>query len=84
MDLSEGISQHAWYPCTISYPYQDPQMLPTTFWLWVRKSFENLSNSSRGPQEALTLVTLSQMVCLPKEGVNCKAREPNTSQWGAS
>lgn len=33
IDLSEGISQHAWYPCTITYPYYHlPQ---TTFWLQV-------------------------------------------------
>ncbi|KAF5917654.1 hypothetical protein HPG69_013490, partial [Diceros bicornis minor] len=32
IDLSEGISQHAWYPCTISYPYS--QLAQTTFWLW--------------------------------------------------
>ncbi|XP_045325553.1 pappalysin-1 [Leopardus geoffroyi] len=31
IDLSEGISQHAWYPCTISYPYS--QLAQTTFWL---------------------------------------------------
>ncbi|KAL6033373.1 hypothetical protein STEG23_033004, partial [Scotinomys teguina] len=31
IDLSEGISQHAWYPCTFNYPYY--QLPQTTFWL---------------------------------------------------
>lgn len=58
IDLSEGISQHAWYPCTISYPYS--QLAQTTFWLRVSQSFESLRFSSSGPQEALPPVTLSQ------------------------
>lgn len=58
IDLSEGISQHAWYPCTISYPYS--QLAQTTFWVRVSQSFESLSLSSRGPQEALSPLALSQ------------------------
>lgn len=57
IDLSEGISQHAWYPCTISYPYS--QLAQTTFWVRVSQSFESLSLSSRGPQETLSPLALS-------------------------
>ncbi|XP_074067840.1 pappalysin-1 isoform X2 [Macrotis lagotis] len=31
VDLSEEVSQHAWYPCTINYQYS--YMVQTTFWL---------------------------------------------------
>ena len=58
IDLSEGISQHAWYPCTISYPYS--QLAQTTFWVRVSQSFESLRLSGRGSQEALSPFALSQ------------------------
>lgn len=58
IDLSEGISQHAWYPCTISYPYS--QLAQTTFWLRVSRSSESSGISSSEPQKTLTPMTLSE------------------------
>lgn len=46
IELSEGISQHAWYPCTISYSYS--QLTQPTFWLRVSQSVQSLS-VLRGP-----------------------------------
>lgn len=58
IDLSEGISQHAWYPCTMSYPYS--QLAQTTFWVRVSQSFESHRLFSEAPGEALSPLALSQ------------------------
>lgn len=78
IDLSEGISQHAWYPCTMSYPYS--QLAQTTFWVRVSQSFESHRLSSRGPWGSIvSLGPFSGWFCLPTEGVNGKAENKTVS-----